>query len=54
MVQNLTGCTFVFVFCFFFVIFDEQLPLVMPQERPLVAKCRIDVVYEAEESEAQK
>lgn len=28
--------------------------LVMPQERPLVEKCKIDAVYEAEESEAQK
>lgn len=44
-------CFFVLFFC---VIFDKQLPLVMPQERPLVAKCRIDVVYEAEESEGQK
>lgn len=38
---------------FFLLFFYEQLPLVMPQERPLVEKCKIDV-YVTEESEAQE
>lgn len=54
LLQYLRGCAFDFFFCGFFFIFYKQLPLVMPQERPLVEKCKIDVVYVTEESEAQK